>query len=81
MPKDFKNTVQCLRKHLTDDEVSNILQSQDHDTGNLRIITSLIFHLRHGEGLFEICDILESVKDSPHLSAVIKSFRKCEFIL
>ena len=78
LPKDFKKTVECLRHHFTNDEIDNILSSPDNMTGNRRIVLTLIGHLRHGEELFKLLDILESVKDAPHLPAVLKSIRKSE---
>ena len=76
MPKDFKKTVEDLKQHLTDDEVKYILSSPDYMTGNQRIIMFLIKQLKHGEELFKLFDILESIKDSPNLAIHIDALRK-----
>ena len=75
LPQDYKKTVECIRQHLTDEEVSNILSSPDYMTSNRRIIMTLITRMKGGEELFKFFDILKLIKDAPHLPDVVESFR------
>ena len=79
MPEDFKKNLECLREHFTDNEVKDILSSPDHMTGNFRIIQVLLSHFRRGEELFKLFDILDSIKGAPHLSTVLREFKKSKF--
>ena len=79
LPKDFNNTVECLRQHFSDEEINDILSSPDYLTGNKKIVTILMSHVKCKEDSLKFCDILESIKNAPHLPAVIKFFKKSEF--
>ena len=79
LPEDFKKTVECIRQHFTSDEVNTILSAPDYMTGNRRIITILMSHVKGNEDFLKLCDILESIENAPHMSAVIRLFKKSEF--
>ena len=78
MPEDFKKTVGDLREHFSDAEANEILSSPDYLTGNRRILITLLSHLKHGEEIFQLWNILLSIKDAPHLPAVVESVKRSE---
>ena len=79
LPEDFKNTVECLRQHFSDDEVDDILSAPDYLTGNERISKILFNHAVCKRDPYTLCDILESIENAPRLPAVIKFLKRSEF--
>ena len=76
MPDDYMNTVSQLERYLTGDHIGSILECRDVFTANQRVLDCLIEQINTKEGLLDFCEQLNSITNSPALTAVIKSVKK-----
>ena len=76
MPDDYMNTVSQLEHYLSGDHVGTILESKDPATANQRILDCLIELINTEESLLDFCDRLNSITNTPALSAVIEDIKK-----
>ena len=76
MPVDYRNTVSQLERHLTGDDIGSILECKDVFTANQRILSCLIEQINTKEGLLDFCERLNSITNTPALTAVIESVKK-----
>ena len=76
MPDDYMNTVSQLERHLTGDHIGSILECRDVFTGNQRILDCLIEQVNTKEGLLDFCEQLNSIANTPSLTAVIESVKR-----
>ena len=76
MPDDYMNTVSQLERHLTGDHIGSILECGDVFTANQRIVDCLIEQINTKEGLIDFCDQLNSITNTPALTAALESVMK-----
>ena len=76
MPDDYMNTVSQLERHLTGDHIGSILECKDAVTANQRILDCLIEQINTKEGLLDFCEQLNSIPNTPALTAVIENVKK-----
>ena len=76
MPDDYMNTVSQLECHLTGDHIGSILECRDVFTANQRILDCLIEQINTKEGLLDFCEQLNSITNTPALTAVIENVKK-----
>ena len=79
LPIDFKRTVECIRQHLTSDEINDILSAPDYLTANRKIMIILMSRVKCINDFLKLCNILESIENAPQMSAVIRLVKKSEF--
>ena len=80
MPDDYMNTVSQLECHLTGDHIGSILECRDVFTANQRILDCLIEQINTKEGLLDFCEQLNSITNTPALTAVIESVKKGNYM-
>ena len=76
MPDDYMNTVSQLERHLTGDHIGSILECADVFTANQRILDCLIEQLDKKEDVFDLCEKLSNITDTPSLNAAIEDLKK-----
>ena len=76
MPDDYMNTVSQLERHLTGDHIGSILECSDVFTANQRILDCLLDRIDTKEGLLDFFDQLNSIRNTPALSAAMESVKK-----
>ena len=81
MPDDYMNTVSQLERHLTGDHIGSILECSDVFTANQRILDCLIEQIDTKEGLLDIFEQLNSIRNAPALTAAIESVKKGSYIV
>ena len=76
MPDDYLNTVSQLERHLTGNHIGSILECKDVFTANQRILNCLLEQIDTKEGLLNIFDQLNSIRNAPALTAAIENVKK-----
>ena len=81
MPDDYMNTVSQLERHLTGDHIGSILECADVFTANQRILDCLIEQLDKKEDVFDLCEKLSNITDTPSLNAAIEDLKKGKCVI
>jgi len=74
-PEDFMSTVNKLERHLTDNDITSILQCSNAILANKKILDSLIIHMKCKEDLLDLCDQLEKINGSSGTNGIINDLR------
>ena len=69
------NTVSKLERHLTDNEITEILSAPNPILANKKILDSLIIHMKCKEDLLDLCDQLEKIRGSHDMNNIINDLR------
>ena len=76
MPQDFQSTLDIIKDHISDDQISAILNCSDHVSGNKMILDCLMEKMQRKDDLLKLCDQLSRISSSPILSSLIDDIRK-----
>ena len=69
------DTVSKLERHLTDNEITEILNASSAMLANKKILDSLIMHMKCKEDLLDLCDHLEKISESVDMCNIINDLR------
>ena len=69
------DTVSKLERHLTDNEITEILNVSGAILANKKILDSLIMHMKCREDLLDLCDQLEKISGSADMYNIINDLR------
>ena len=75
MPKDYGQTLNVLQQDITDDEMASILEIDDHDLANRKILNCLIQKMKNRVQMLDLCDQLEKVITSQDLKTIIDEIK------
>ena len=84
MPKDYSQTLNLLKQNITDDEMACILETDNPDLANRKILNCLIQKMKNREQMLDFCDQLEKVITSQDLKKItdeIKTGNLCVHIM
>ena len=75
MPDDYEQSIGKLQKHMSDDEICDILCSSNCRIANKKILNCLIEKLKCKEDLLDLCDQLEKIATSHDLTVIVKDIK------
>ena len=75
MPKDYSLTLNLLKQNITDDEMACILETDNPDLANRKILNCLIQKMKNREHMLDFCDQLEKVITSQDLKKIIDEIK------
>ena len=70
MPKDYSQTLNLVKQDITDDEMACILEIDNPDLANRKILNCLIQKMKNREQMLDFCDQLEKVITSQDLKKI-----------
>lgn len=76
MPKDYHQTLNILQSFITDDELASILETDNPDVANKKILNCLIEKMKYREQMLDLCDQIEKVITSKDLKTITDEIRR-----
>ncbi|XP_065910127.1 uncharacterized protein [Dysidea avara] len=76
MPPNYQKTLHHLQDHISDDQISTILECRDYVTSNKMILDCLVMKVHCKDDLLNLCDQLSNVTGSPTMLGLVNDIRK-----
>ena len=75
MPEEYEQSVGKLQDHISDDEICDILCSDNYRIANNKILNCLIKKLSCEVDLLGLCDQMEKIATAHDLTEILKKIR------